>query len=278
MDVDRESVGARIKVLRTLRGLTAKELARRTGFSGAAVSKFENGLLRPTENFIEAVIEALDLSASETYALRELSTFVNSQFARWTLNQKQVTTNQVSIGLRERNSKTIRFFCNQIIPGLLQSEDYMRVIFENLVRPEKKDLGRLITSRLKRQSILHSKRTSLTFVLGEGALRTCFSSKTVLRNQLERLVEIIETYPLVEIRILPWKRVLSRFILDSFIIYDERTVNIEVLKGELDLWTDEDVAYYIDTMNYLVATSLSPGASKDFIRRIIEDLGQEGEL
>lgn len=275
--MDRESVGARIKALRKLRGLTGKDLADKIGLSGAAVSKFENGLLRPTEYFIEAVIEALDLSSSETYSLRELSTFVNSQFARWSLNQKQVTTNQINIGIREKNSKTIRSYFNQVIPGLLQSEDYMRVVFQSLVQPGKANLNQLVKSRLKRQNILNSKRTALTFVLGEGALRTCFGSPRVLRGQLERLIEIIDTCPSTEIRVLPWRRVLSRFILDSFVLYDERTVNIEGLKGELDLWTHEDVAHYVDTMNYLVSASLPPSATKNFIKRIVNELDKEDE-
>ncbi len=276
--MDRESVGARIKALRKLRGFTGKDLAEKTGLSAAAVSKFENGLLRPTENFIEATIAALNLSSSEAYALRELSAFVNSQFARWTLSQNQVTNNQINIGLREKNSKNIRVFYNQIIPGLLQSQEYMRVVFQHLVGSEKDNLNRLVKTRLKRQNILHSKRTALTFVLGEGAIRTCFGSRSVLIDQLKRLIDIINTSPSVEIRVLPWQKVLNRFIMDSFILYDERTVNIEVLKGELDLWTGEDVSYYIETMNYLISASLSPAASKEFIKRVVNELEKEGEF
>jgi hypothetical protein len=66
--------------------------------------------------------------------------------------------------------------------------------------------------------------------------------------------------------------------MDSFILYDERTVNIEVLKGELDLWTGEDVSYYIETMNYLISASLSPAASKEFIKRVVNELEKEGEF
>ena len=273
--MDRESVGARIKALRKSRGLTGKDLAEKTGLSAAAISKFENGLLRPTEKFTESVIKALDLSSSETYALRELSNFVNSQFARWTLSQNQVTTNQVNIGIREKNSKTIRSYFNQVIPGLLQSEDYMRAVFQSLVQPDQENLNRVVKSRVKRQNILNSKRISLTFVLGEGALRTSFGSKSILKGQLKHLIEIIETRPSTAIRVLPWQRVLNRFIIDSFVIYDERTVNIEVLKGELDLWTEDDVTYYVDTMNYLVSSSLSPAASKEFIKKVIHDLDNE---
>jgi transcriptional regulator with XRE-family HTH domain len=274
--VDRESVGSRVKALRKQQGLTGKELAARAGFSAAAVSKFENGLLRPTDHFIEAVIQALKLSSADAYALRELAAFVNSQFARWSLSQAQVKTNQINVGIRERNARTIRTFWNQLIPGLLQSEKYMRAIFETFVRPEQDDLSDLVKSRLKRQRILGNKRNALTFVLGEGALRTCFGKPAVLRDQLQHLAKTIDRYPSVEIRVLPWHKTVARLILESFVIYDERTVNIEVLKGELDLWTKEDVAFYVDTMNYLVSASLPPASSKDFIRDIMHDLEKRG--
>lgn len=274
--MDRESVGAKIKALRQARGLSGKELADRTGLSAAAISKFENGLLRPTDNLIESVIEALNLNAAETYALRELSAFVNSQLARWTVDAKQITSNQINIGIREKNSKTIRGFFNQVIPGPLQCESYISAVFDTLITSEEKNLTQLVKSRLKRQKILDSKQTSLTFVLGEGALRTCLKSPRVLRDQLKHLLSVIDAYPSTEIRVLPWQKVLSRFILDSFVIYDERTVNIEGLKSELDLWTKEDVSYYVDTMNFLVSASLPPAASKEFIKRVLNDLEKGG--
>ncbi len=63
--MDRESVGAKIKALRQSRGLKGKDLADRTGLSAAAISKFENGLLRPTDTLIDAVVKALDLTSKE---------------------------------------------------------------------------------------------------------------------------------------------------------------------------------------------------------------------
>ncbi len=276
--MDRESVGARIKALRKSRGIAGKDLAKKTGLSAAAISKFENGLLRPTENFIESVIQGLGLSSSEAYELRELSSFVNSQFARWALSENQVTTNQRNVGMREKNSRMIRAFFNQVIPGLLQSESSMRAVFKNVLHPEEKGFHRVVKSRLKRQAILKSKRTSLTFVLGEGALRTSFGSKSVLKGQLKHLIAIMDSCPSTEIRVLPWQMVLHRFILDSFVIYDERTVNIEVLKGELDLWTKEDVTYYADTMDYLVSASLSPAASKEFVKKVLNDLDNQEDF
>ncbi len=276
--MDRESVGAKIKALRQSRGLKGKDLAERTGLSAAAISKFENGLLRPTETLIEAVIEALDLSAQEAYALRELSSFVNSQFARWSTNSKSIATNQHNHGIREKNSKVIRGYYNQIIPGILQSERYMAVVFETLVRSDRASIVELIRARKKRQKILVNKKMSFAFVLNEGALRTCIGARDALIDALYHLIHIIDTYPSVEIRVLPWNKVLNRVLIDSFDIFDERNVNIEVMQGELDLWTTDDVAYYVDTMNYLTSVSLSPAASREFIEGIIKDIGKQKDI
>lgn len=270
--MDRESVGAKIRELRKSRGVTGKDLASRIGLSAAAVSKFESGRLRPTEAFIEAVIQALQMPGRDAFALRELSAFVNSQFARWSLDQKSLASNQISHAMRERNSRSIRSYFNQIVPGLLQSESYMREIFQVLVDPTKADINRLVRERIKRQKILSNNRKQFTFVLAEGALRTCFNSPRILKEQLIHLQYVIRSYPTVEVRVLPWQTVLQRFVLDSFIIFDERTVNIEVSKGELDLWTADDVSYYIDTMNYLSSASFSPIESSSFIEDILQNL------
>lgn|GEM_PF-5905877 len=273
--MDRESVGAKIKALRQSRGLKGKDLADKTGLSAAAISKFENGLLRPTDTLIDAVIKALDLSAQETYALRELSSFVNSQFARWSTDSKAIATNQHNHAIREKNSRVIRGYFNQIIPGLLQSERYMSVVFETLVRSDRENIAEFIRSRKKRQKILQSKKMNFTYVLSEGALRACLGSRDTLVDALRHLIHLIDTYPTVEIRVLPWNKVLNRVLVDSFVLFDERNVNIEVMQGELDLWTGDDVSYYVDTMNYLVSASLSQAASKEFIEAVIKDIGKQ---
>lgn len=276
--MDRESVGAKIKALRQSRGLKGKDLADRTGLSAAAISKFENGLLRPTDTLIEAVITALDLTSKEAFALRELSSFVNSQFARWSTNTKSIVTNQRNYSIRERNSRIIRGYYNQIIPGILQSEKYMSVVFETLLRSEREDISELIRARKRRQKILLNKRMSFTYVLNEGALRTCIGSRDALIDALHHLIHIIDTFHSVEIRVLAWNKVLNRVLLDSFDIFDERNVNIEVMQGGLDLWTTDDVAYYVDTMNYLTSASLSPAASRDFIEGVIRDISKQKDI
>lgn len=270
--MDKAALGKKIREHRKSRGITGKELAARTGLSAAAISKFETGHLRPNESLVEKVIEALELPRTEATGLRELGALFNSQFRRWASQSEEVAQNQQIVGKRERSCKLIRCYMSQIVHGLLQSENYMRALFKTMESDIAADTERLISFRKKRQKILNSKGKTFVFVLHETALRTVFMNKEALLDQLAYLQELIDSSSNVEIRTLPVDKVLTRLPLNHFILYDERTVNIETLKGDLDLWTEEDVQYHIELMNYLVSVSLSPKQSRAFIGKIKKSL------
>jgi len=270
--VDRTVIGKKIRNLRQQLGISGKLFAEKTGFSPAAISKFERGLLRPTDDFIEKTIRALNLSKEKAHPLKELVALFNSQFKRWSVDSKQLEQNQKFIAQREKNSNTIRSYWNQIIPGLLQTENYMRAVIRSFSNEDEISLEKVITARLKRQRILSQEKRSFVFVLGEGSLRTCIQSREVLFEQLDYLTSIIHSFPSVEIRVLPFSKNLARTPMHHYILYDERTVEIEVNKGQLDLWTEEDVQYHIELMNYLVSLSVPPAKSLDLITEIKNSL------
>jgi transcriptional regulator with XRE-family HTH domain len=272
--MERASVGTRIRELRRSKNLSGKDLAERTGFSAAAISKFERGLLRPNQAFIDKVIEALELSTNDAHALKELGAFFNSQFQRWSLNSDEVEHIQELVGQRESNASSIRCFNNQVIPGLLQSESYMRAVFASLSGKPGEDLNKLVKARRHRQRILAQRKRTFVFVLGEGSLRSSFQSPSILRDQLEHLEKLATKFSNLEIRILPFSKTLTRFVLHHFVLYDERSVNIEVIRGDLDLWTPDDVNYYIELMNYLVSASLPLAKSKEMISSLKREMSQ----
>lgn len=55
--------GRRLKTIRTFRGLTQAELAKRIGKHEMHVSKWERGVFSPTARNIVAICDALDCSA-----------------------------------------------------------------------------------------------------------------------------------------------------------------------------------------------------------------------
>lgn len=267
--MDHETIGKRVRTLRKERKVSGKELADLTGFSPAAISKFERGQLRPSEDFLERVITALQLPAQEAWALRELGALFESRFQSWKADEGAIERNQKVIGQREKKSRSIRCFMNQIPHGLLQTESYMRAVFKSIYGdPRPSNMEPAIKARLKRQKLLSQKGRNFVFVLGEAALVTCLGSHDILLTQLEHFQSIIDSSSNVELRVLPFFQPLMRVPMHHFILYDERTVEIELLKGQLDLFSDDDVGHYIELMNYLVANSLSPAGSRELIEAV----------
>ena len=69
--MDSESVGARIRMLRKLRGVTQRQLADRTHFSESLVKKVEQGSVPPSAAFVAVTARVLQVRPSYLYGTEE---------------------------------------------------------------------------------------------------------------------------------------------------------------------------------------------------------------
>lgn len=69
-DLDRD-IGARVKALRAMRGLTLDDLAARSGVSRAMLSRIERGESSPTAQLLGRVCGGLDVTLSALFAAAE---------------------------------------------------------------------------------------------------------------------------------------------------------------------------------------------------------------
>ncbi|GMA22391.1 hypothetical protein GCM10025864_01500 [Luteimicrobium album] len=65
---DAEVLGARLRALRTARGLSLRETARRLDISASALSQIERGVLRPSVHRLLAVVTVLDGSVLDVFS------------------------------------------------------------------------------------------------------------------------------------------------------------------------------------------------------------------
>lgn len=75
-------LGASIKRIRTLKGMTQKELADAAGLSLYSIRTYEQGTRRPDIRFLESLAKALDISADnfDTYEIETDSELVHALF------------------------------------------------------------------------------------------------------------------------------------------------------------------------------------------------------
>ncbi|MET9920117.1 helix-turn-helix transcriptional regulator [Streptomyces sp. NPDC006435] len=106
----------------------------------------------------------------------------------------------------EQNALTLFSYQNQVVPGLLQTEEYARFVFSCQYPPlEEDELEEWVADRLDRQKLLGRKpRPMLHFLLEESILRSEIGEPAVLRNQIRHLRQCMEL-PFLGLQIMPLK-------------------------------------------------------------------------
>ncbi|MBA0050858.1 DUF397 domain-containing protein [Streptomyces sp. AJS327] len=101
----------------------------------------------------------------------------------------------------------MRAYEPRILPGLLQTEEYMRVMFTALERPERVD--QFVQIRMKRKELLANPRDfMLRTIIDTPALHRIEGDPELVRNQLNYLLEV-GMQPNVSIQVMPLDASLS---------------------------------------------------------------------
>ncbi|WP_306359987.1 helix-turn-helix transcriptional regulator [Nocardia sp. CC227C] len=108
----------------------------------------------------------------------------------------------------EAGAQSIRSFESGVIPGLLQTEDYIRVLMKASVttgRPT--EVEQRVSARLRRQRRLDSSDPlELSVVMGQAALMYQVGGKDVQREQLRHVIALAERHPdTLDIRVIPYE-------------------------------------------------------------------------
>ncbi|GAA2109003.1 helix-turn-helix domain-containing protein [Actinomadura alba] len=102
----------------------------------------------------------------------------------------------------ESQAVLIRSFVTQLVPGLLQTEDYARAVIS--AWPDPAPVEERVATRMEQQAILRAETPPYAwFVLDEAVLHRPFGGADVMREQLKLLAGLV-TSPYVQVRILPF--------------------------------------------------------------------------
>ncbi|MFE7114447.1 helix-turn-helix domain-containing protein [Streptomyces sp. NPDC057654] len=172
----------------------------------------------------------------------------------------------------EREAFQIRTFESQVIPGLLQTEDYARAILAS-GRPD--CLQDLVAARMSRQAVLEGEeRPRAWFVVDEQALCRPVGGPEAMRDQLAHLLKAAEE-PRTVIQVIP-RRVATHPGLEGPFTVMDLDKGRSVLyvdgfsKGRLEVDTKELVGA-AHAYDLLRAVALSPEESSGLISRYVEE-------
>lgn len=189
----------------------------------------------------------------------------------------------------ERSARRLVTYQEQI-PGLLQTADYARALFDafpGLGSPD--DIERRVDIRSKRQVIVTRKANPLAveILLHEAALRRVVGGKRVMATQLKHLADL-STRANVTLRVQPnsagytWGIQHGPFVLLDFGT-DSKNKQIEppVVYVEGRLTSDqyierlEDVQRYIELAEAIRADTLDEVRTRDLVRQVAREFDRE---
>lgn len=175
-------LGKQLGTARRVAGLTQTELGLRVGLDEQTVASIEQGRRALKPDVAERMDEVLDTKGVLTAGVANLPDV--DQFPMWAEVYME----------HEREAIALSWYDNAVLPGLLQTEAYVRAVLRNRVPAYDADEVETRTAaRLERQEILHRRNPpTLSFVVWEPVLLMALGGPEVRRGQLRHLREIAE--------------------------------------------------------------------------------------
>src|SRR5262249_35290743 len=171
-------------------GLTREEAARQLEWSTSTIFRIETGRSRPQPGNVRVLLELYGVTGPERDGLIRLAR--EARQPGWWHSFRDVLPNpyEVYIGL-EAGAASIRNFEPNVVPGLLQTEEYARQTFRNGPRElDREEIERRVQVRTERQHVLaREDRPRLWAVVDEAVVRRVVGGPEVMREQLRHLIE-----------------------------------------------------------------------------------------
>ncbi|MFF4352035.1 helix-turn-helix domain-containing protein [Streptomyces sp. NPDC001530] len=274
--VRRRRLGQELRRLRELKGMTAEEVAERLLVSQSKISRLENGRRSISQRDVRdlcGVYEVEDHRIVES--LMQMAK--DSRQQGWWHSFGDIPYS-VYIGL-ETDAASLRVYDPQVVPGLLQTRPYAEALIAGAL-PETApgDIDKRVQVRLKRQERISAPDNPLRLwtVLDEAALRRTVGNRSLMRDQLEHLVEQSQL-PHVTVQVIPFDMGAHPGLNGQYAILefpdaaDSSVVYIEGVTSDLYLEKANDVQKYSVMYEHLRAQALNVDQSRQFIADIAKE-------
>ncbi|WP_026123487.1 helix-turn-helix domain-containing protein [Nocardiopsis chromatogenes] len=260
----RRKFGLEVRRRREKAGLPQKRLADTVPMSQSMLSGIELGQKTPKREFVAAIDHVLTAGGA---LLRKWDAMASADgFPDWFRDVAEL----------ERQATEIWEYHPLLIPGLLQTEEYIAAIIRsgNPAIAES-ELGEQVRARLKRQEVLQRNDAPLLLaVLDELWLHRAVGSREIMRGQMERLVEASES-PRVTIQVVPGETLRHPGHDGAFklITVPERgqVVYTETRASGYSHEDDETIEDYTRVFADLRGAALPEEASRNLLGKIVEE-------
>jgi transcriptional regulator with XRE-family HTH domain len=279
--VRRRRLGAELRRLRERSDMTGDQAAELLGWSNSKISRIETNRIGVKPADLTKLLDLYGPSDEERQRVQDL--FKEPAGAGIIKFRASSLTEELRALLDdEAGAQSEWNWEPQIIPGLLQTEDYARAIhegFKSIIPTTRDEIERRVKVRLARQEVLiRTPPLQFSAVIDESVLYRQIGAPAVMRNQLLHLIKASEM-PNVKLRILPFAGD-HPLGTGSFIYLQypptpaapvDDLVKIEQLTRGYESGEESETLQYQLAFKRLEEISLSREDSLTLIRRLLHD-------
>jgi len=270
--VRRRLVGSALRRYRENVGYALEDAARVLECDRSKISRIETGQrgIRPKE--LRELLAEYGVPESDQAALMAIASR-GGQRGWWHPYVGSFSEAYLDYVIMESVASEIMAYEAQLVPDLLQTEDYARAIAaaEPGYTSSEQQEDAIAAMDVRRQAVLTGRR--LWVILGEGALHQEVGGPGVLAGQIRHLVQLSGNLPDLTLQVLPFSAgahaaagSASLAILRFSDAPSLGVVHVEALSGGVYLESQADVARYIRAFALLRASALSAADSVRLLR------------
>jgi len=285
--VPRRQLGRYLRELRSKQRMTVRTAAEKLEWSEAKIWRIETGQTSLRSLDVEAMCRVYGAPGDLTEALMGLAKETKARGWWHAYGDVIPESFDVYIGLEEAASQ-ISWYESELVPGLLQTEDYARTVIKaDNPGVDEEEIDRRVRLRITRQALVRrvTAPLNLRVVLNESILRRPVGGEQIMATQLDSLAEAAEL-PNVSLRAVPFSvglhhGVMSgpfeilRFPLNGDGMETEpATVYKDGFTGDLYLDKPHEVERYANAFESIWSAALDESASRKLISQAAEELRQ----
>ena len=272
----RARLGAELRRVRALAGLSGRHLAQATGISQPTISRIERGESVPSLREVAAWADATGVGTERREIILGMAErAVNEVTTLRARTSDGLAAVQEDVRSLEATARTLRNFQPGIIPGLLQTAQYAHQILS--LADGGADVGPAVEARLARREILYKPDRSFEFLLTEGALRYRPGPREVLTAQLDHLAALVPLKT-ISFGVIPADAEMHAIPRSGFVIYEDRIddqlpfVYVETAHASLYVNDPPDVEVYRSQLAALRESAVYGPEALEIVRRIAHPL------
>ncbi|WP_405575685.1 helix-turn-helix transcriptional regulator [Streptomyces sp. NBC_01167] len=271
----RQALGQRLREIRKDAGLTARELARRVDWHESKCSRLENGRTPPSDDDIRTYT-AHCAAQDQTADLLATARGIEGAYVQWRrMERAGLKRVQQSVAPLFERTRRFRVYQSWVIPGLLQSAAYTRAVLSTVahLRDVPDDIDDAVAVRVDRQRILYSGDHQFAMLVEEWVLRTIIGDADTLAGALGHLISVA-SLPSVSLGIIPLG--IARGVgwpVESFTIYDDAQVNVELVSAHLTVTQPGEIGEYSKAFAELSSIAVYGTRARSLITAAIDALG-----